>query len=39
MIVVNTNVIGYLFLNSEFTDLAENAFRRDPHLGCSIAMA
>ena len=29
MIVVDTNIIGYLFLSSERSDLAERALRRD----------
>lgn len=31
MIVVDTNVIGYLFLASEQSAQAELAFRKDPH--------
>jgi len=31
MIVVDTNIISYLFINGEFTDLAEKAFQRDHH--------
>jgi len=31
MIVVDTNIIRYFFLKGEFTELAEKAFRRDPH--------
>ncbi|MGA1823088.1 MAG: type II toxin-antitoxin system VapC family toxin [bacterium] len=31
MIVVDTNIISYFFLNGEYTDLAEKAFKKDPH--------
>jgi predicted nucleic acid-binding protein len=31
MIVVDTNLIGYLFLASEHSTQAEQALRRDPH--------
>ena len=30
MIVVDTNIIGYLFLTSEWSSVAEEVFRRDP---------
>jgi predicted nucleic acid-binding protein len=31
MIVVDTNVIGYLYLTSDRSAQAEQAFRKDPH--------
>ena len=31
MIVVDTNVIGYLFLSSERSNQSEQAFNKDPH--------
>jgi predicted nucleic acid-binding protein len=31
MIVVDTNIIGYLYLHSERSTQAEQALRRDPH--------
>lgn len=31
MIVVDTNIISYFYLNGEFTELAEKAFMKDPH--------
>ncbi len=30
MIVVDTNIIGYFYLNGEFTGLAEKALKKDP---------
>lgn len=30
MIVVDTNVIGYLYLTSDYSSLAEQVFRKDP---------
>ena len=30
MIVVDTNIISYLYLHGEFTDLAEKTFKKDP---------
>jgi len=29
MIVVDTNIISYFFINGEFTDLAEKAFKKN----------
>ncbi len=31
MIVVDTNIISYLFLNSEYSELAEKSYQKDPH--------
>ncbi len=31
MIVVDTNIIGYLFITGEFSSEAENVFIKDPH--------
>ncbi len=31
MIVVDTNIIAYFYLPGEYTDLAENAFRKDSY--------
>lgn len=31
MIVVDTNIISYFFINGEHTDLAEKAFKKDSH--------
>jgi predicted nucleic acid-binding protein len=31
MIVVDTNIIGYLYLSSDRSTQAEQAFIRDPH--------
>jgi len=31
MIVVDTNIIGYLFITGEFSNEAENVFIKDPH--------
>jgi predicted nucleic acid-binding protein len=31
MIVVDTNIIIYFYLDGEFTDLAEKAFKKDSH--------
>jgi len=31
MIVVDTNIIGYLFITGEFSDEAESVFVKDPH--------
>ena len=30
MIVADTNIISYLIINSEFTDLAEKVYKQDP---------
>jgi hypothetical protein len=31
MIVVDTNIIGYLYLTGDRSSQAEQAFRKDPH--------
>ncbi|MDD5095524.1 MAG: type II toxin-antitoxin system VapC family toxin [Dehalococcoidia bacterium] len=36
MIVVDTNVIGYLFLSSERSDQAEQVLVKDPHWAASL---
>ncbi len=31
MIVVDTNILSYFYLNSEYSTLAEQTFNKDPH--------
>lgn len=36
MIVVDTNVIGYLYLNSNYSEIVERAYNKDPHWAAPI---